>query len=336
MIRNQRGVALIIVLLLLAIMVSIAATMSQRMFTQFQRTGHQLNYQQAYWYSVGVEALAREAIEQSLKDNDVVSLNQPWAQKDRRYPLDYGEVVGSITDKQACFNVNVFASEQAVNTGTSQPYVYRVWRALLDDLDIDNYQAETIADSTWDYIDSNDSVNASSGVEDSYYESMSPAYLAANSLLADASELRAVNQVSGDVMQKLFPYVCALPVDDWRLNINTLAPDQAKLLAAMFSPALSDANAKTVLENRPFDGWSSVDNFLAEAQIAAVDSAIRDEAKAYLAVDSQYFELDAQVKVDESRVRVRSLFYSNEQETATVIRRRFGGISERVSDRSAE
>lgn len=130
--------------------------------------------------------------------------------------------------------------------------------------------------------------------------------------------------------------MCALPVDDWRLNINTLAPDQAKLLAAMFSPALSDANAKTVLENRPFDGWSSVDNFLAEAQIAAVDSAIRDEAKAYLAVDSQYFELDAQVKVDESRVRVRSLFYSNEQETATVIRRRFGGISERVSDRSAE
>ncbi|MCG6507483.1 general secretion pathway protein GspK, partial [Vibrio parahaemolyticus] len=102
MIRNQRGVALIIVLLLLAIMVSIAATMSQRMFTQFQRTGHQLNSQQAYWYSVGVEALARAAIEQSLKDNDVVSLNQPWAQKDRRYPLDYGEVVGSITDKQAC------------------------------------------------------------------------------------------------------------------------------------------------------------------------------------------------------------------------------------------
>ncbi|QSA19708.1 general secretion pathway protein GspK, partial [Vibrio furnissii] len=53
-------------------------------------------------------------------------------------------------------------------------------------------------------------------------------------------------------------------------------------------------------------------------------------------VDSQYFELDAQVKVDESRVRVRSLFFSSNKETATVIRRRFGGISERVSDRSAE
>ncbi|MFG0888796.1 type II secretion system minor pseudopilin GspK [Vibrio sp. CJQ_6] len=338
MIRNQRqrGVALIIVLLLLAIMVSIAATMSQRMFTQFQRASHQLNYQQAYWYSLGVEALAKAAIEQSYKDNDVISLNQPWSQKDRSYPLDYGQVTGSIIDRQACFNLNVFANVPATSTGTTQAYVYRVWRALLDDLDIDNYQAESIAGATWDYIDSNDSVNSVGGVEDSYYESMSPAYLAANTLLADSSELRAVNQVSGEVMQKLAPYVCALPMDDWRLNINTLAPEQAKLLAAMFTPALSEANAKTVLENRPFDGWSSVNNFMAEAQIAELDSTLRDDARGYLSVDSQYFELDAQVKVDESRVRVRSLFFSSNKETATVIRRRFGGISERVSDRSAE
>ena len=68
MIRNQRGVALIIVLLLLAIMVFYRRNGCRNVcLTQFQRTGHQLNYQQAYWYSVGVEALARAAIEQSLK-----------------------------------------------------------------------------------------------------------------------------------------------------------------------------------------------------------------------------------------------------------------------------
>ncbi|MGL5110186.1 MAG: type II secretion system minor pseudopilin GspK, partial [Vibrio ordalii] len=54
------------------------------------------------------------------------------------------------------------------------------------------------------------------------------------------------------------------------------------------------------------------------------------------AVDSAYFELDAQILVDDSRVRIRSLLFSDNRETATVIRRRFGGISERVSDRSAE
>ncbi|MCG3732761.1 type II secretion system minor pseudopilin GspK [Vibrio cincinnatiensis] len=332
---NQRGVALIIVLLLLAVMVSIAATMSQRMFSQFQRANHQVGYQQAYWYSIGVEALAKVAIEQSYKDNDTINLNQPWAQSQRTYPLDYGQVTGHLIDKQACFNVNVFSGLPPSND-SAPPYVYRVWRSLLDELDVENYQAETIADATWDFIDADDLVNRTNGAEDALYESMAPAYLAPNGLLVDSSELRAVYQVSGDVMSQLTSYVCALPNQDWRLNINTLAPEQAKLLVAMFSPYLNESNAKDVLESRPFDGWESVDSFLAESPIAAVEKARREEARAYLAVDSQYFELDAQVKVDSSQVRIRSLFYSSNKKDATVIRRRYGGVSERELNRSAE
>lgn len=333
--HNQRGVALIIVLLLLAVMVSIAATMSQRMFSQFQRANHQMGYQQAYWYSIGVEALAKAAIEQSYKDNDTINLNQPWAQSQRTYPLDYGQVTGSIVDKQACFNINVF-SGLALSSNNTPPYVYRVWRALLDELEVENYQAETIADATWDFIDADDQVNRANGAEDALYESMTPAYLAPNGLLVDSSELRAVYQMGGKTMSLLAPYVCALPNQDWRLNINTLAPEQAKLLVAMFSPYLNESNAKAVLESRPFDGWDSVASFLAESQIAAVEKARREEARAYLSVDSQYFELDAQVKVDTSQVRIRSLFYSRNKKDATVIRRRYGGVSERELNRSAE
>ena len=41
MVRKQRGVALIIVLLLLAVMVSIAASMADRLFSQFKRATNQ-------------------------------------------------------------------------------------------------------------------------------------------------------------------------------------------------------------------------------------------------------------------------------------------------------
>ncbi|WP_165310029.1 type II secretion system minor pseudopilin GspK [Vibrio ziniensis] len=332
---RQHGVALIVVLLILAIMVSIAATMSARMFTHFQRAQHQVNYQQAYWYSVGVEGLAKVAIEQSYKDSDTINLSQAWALKEQVYPLDYGQLSGKITDKQACFNINVLSGVE-VSSSTSKPYLLNVWQTLLEELEVENYQAEVIADSTLEYIDSNDRVQTTYGLEDSYYESMSPAYMAANTLLADSSELRSVQQMSGDVMTKIAPYVCALPTDDWRLNVNTLDPQQAKLLAAMFSPNLSESSAKAVLENRPFDGWGSVESFLSESQIAATGTSVTDQAKGYLTVDSQYFELDAQVLVEEARVRIRSLFYSDNRKNAMVIRRRFGGISERVSDRSAE
>ncbi|KLN65523.1 MULTISPECIES: type II secretion system minor pseudopilin GspK [Vibrio] len=336
MVRKQRGVALIIVLLLLAVMVSIAASMADRLFSQFKRATNQINYQQAYWYSVGAEALAKTGLEQSFKDSDTINLSQPWALEEQTYPLDYGTLKGRLVDQQACFNLNALSSVTSTAGSDKSPYLVEVLQNLLEELEIENYQAETIAQSVWEYLDNNDSVNSTVGVEDSFYESMSPAYMAANSLMADSSELRAVNQVSGEVMEKIQPFVCAIPSADFRLNVNTIQPEQAALLAALFQPALSVDQAKQVLENRPFDGWESVDDFLNEKEFANVTDEVRKEGKGYLAVTSAYFELDVELLVGESRVRVRSLLFSSDKQTATVISRRFGGIGERVSDRSTD
>lgn len=329
---SQRGVALVVVLLLLALMVSIAATMSERMFTQYQRAAQHLNYQQAYWYSIGAEELAKAAIEQSYQDTDTINLSQVWALETQTYPLEQGQLKGRIIDKQACFNINVLNRV----SGSEKPYVRLVWQRLLETVGIDSFDAEVIADSTREFIDSGTRVESSYGVEDSYYQSMSPAYVAPNGLIADVSELRSVHQVGGDVMYKIAPYVCALPNDDWRLNVNTLQVEQARLLSAMFSPGLSLSNAQAVLKKRPFDGWGSVQAFLAEPQIAMTGESVIEQARGYLSVDSHYFELDAEILVEQARIRNRSLFYSDDKQTATVIRRRFGGISERVSDRSTE
>ncbi|KJY84099.1 general secretion pathway protein GspK [Vibrio galatheae] len=336
MVSKQRGVALIIILLLLAVMVSIAASMADRLFSQFQRATNQINYQQAYWYSVGAEALAKVGIEQSFKDSDTINLSQPWALEEQTYPLDYGTMRGRLTDQQACFNLNALAGE-AVAAGSDQsPFLVESFQRLLELIEVDSYQAEIIAQSLWEYLDSDTSVNSTVGVEDSFYESMSPAYMAANSLLADSSELRTVNQVSGEVMEKVLPYVCAIPNSDYRLNINTLDPQHAALLAALFQPTLSEDQARQILEGRPFDGWASVDDFLNESEFANVVGEVREKGKGYLAVTSVYFELDVELLVAESRVRVRSLLFSNDKQTAMVISRRFGGIGERVSDRSTE
>ncbi|WP_414931670.1 type II secretion system minor pseudopilin GspK [Vibrio europaeus] len=336
MVRKERGVALIIVLLLLAVMVSIAASMADRLFSQFKRATNQINYQQAYWYSVGAEALAKAGLEQSFKDSDTINLSQPWALEEQTYPLDYGTLKGRLVDQQACFNLNALSSLASTAGSDKSPYLVDVFQNLLEELEIENYQAETVAQSTWEYVDSNNSVNSTVGVEDSFYESMSPAYMAANSLMADSSELRAVNQVSGEVMEKVLPYVCAIPTTDLRLNVNTIKPEHAALLAALFQPALSVTQAKQVLENRPFDGWASVDDFLNEKEFANVTADARKEGKGYLAVTSAYFELDVELLVGDSRVRVRSLLFSSDKQTATVISRRFGGIGERVSDRSTD
>ncbi len=335
--QRQRGVALILVLLILAMMVSIAATMSERLFTQYHRSGNQLRYQQAYWYSLGVEALAKSAIKQSYEDNDeAVNLSQPWAVKDKQYPLDYGTVEGNIQDMQSCMNINALAGINWNPADTGTPYLVQVLQHLFEAEDIDNYQAEVAANSIWEFIDSNRSINSVSGVEDSFYESMSPAYDAPDSLLADATEIRAVQGVSGEIMMKSMPSLCALPTKEWRLNINTVSVKQANILAAMFYPYLSSSAAVQLIEDRPYSGWDSLDDFWAQGELSGIDETIKSDATGFLGIDSNYFELDAQVMVDDARVRVRSLMFSKDRKTVTVIRRRYGGERERISARPAE
>ena len=336
MMSKQRGVALLVVLLLLAMMTAVAATMSERLFGQFKRSANQINYQQAYWYSIGAEALAIEGIEQSYKDNDTINLSQPWALEEQNFPLDYGTLTGRLVDRQACFNLNALVEVKAGSNGQNAPYLVTVLQDLLSALEVDDYVTEIVAHSAWEFVDTNTTVNSVTGVEDSTYEAMSPDYMTANSVLADESEFRAINQVSGEVMAQVRPFLCAIPTSEFRLNINTVMPEQAALISAMFGNQLSVSDAQQLLEDRPFEGWSSVDQFLSESPLAALSDAIKKQVKAYLSVDSAYFELDAQVVVGESRVRIRSLLFSANRETATVISRRFGGIGERVPSRSTE
>ena len=148
--KSQRGVALIVVLLLLAVMVSIAASMADRLFGQFKRATNQINYQQAYWYSIGVEALAKVGIEQSYKDADTINLSQPWALEEQTYPLDYGTLTGRLIDKQACFNLNALVEAQQASGSDRVPYLVESFQHLMEALEIENYQAETIAQSTWE------------------------------------------------------------------------------------------------------------------------------------------------------------------------------------------
>ncbi|MGO1295686.1 MAG: type II secretion system minor pseudopilin GspK [Vibrio sp.] len=343
--HSQQGVALIVILLIVAIMVSLAATMSARMFTQFQRATHQINYQQAYWYSIGVEGLATSLLKQTRKkDSKTINLSQVWAIKDRTFPLDYGSVSGQIYDKQACFNLNVFSGLVSAPGVAVSPYPAQVFTNLLQYLNVESNKAGVITDSLWEFVDTNDTVNTTYGMEDSYYDSLSPAYLPPNGMMVDSSELRAVQGVSGKVMEQLKPYVCAIPTAEWKLNINTITQKQALLLVAMFSPNLTEADAKALIKNRPKKGWSSVADFMSEPQLARSSQSNRQSnapnaatnANQYLTVSSHYFELDAQVLVDKSRVRVRSLIHNEDKSNATVIRRRYGGISERIFDRSTE
>lgn len=305
--RRQRGVALLVVLLFMALATTVAVSMANRMFVNFNRAESQLRYQQAYWYAQSVESLARYGLEESFDSDDTVTLSQPWAVRDQVYPLDGGQATGSVFDKQACFNVNGLRDIAPTENGTN-PFLVVALQQLIESQNIDSFEAETAAAATWEYVDSNTSVQSPLGVEDSEYEARAVPHIAPNGYMADISEWRAVNGVSRDMFDKVSPFLCALPNSNVVVNVNTLEEKDAPILSALFHPNVSVDDAKQLIKDRePVDGWKDVDSFLAEPMLSDISQDDREKLQSYFDVRSRYFELDTELTLDSTTLRLRSL-----------------------------
>lgn len=79
--QQQRGVALIIVLLIVALVSVLATQMGSRLQLQVKRASNIKDNNQAYWYAMGAEQYAQKSIKFLLENSDgVINLNQQWSE----------------------------------------------------------------------------------------------------------------------------------------------------------------------------------------------------------------------------------------------------------------
>ncbi len=240
----------------------------------------------------------------------------------------------TLRDAQACFNLNALAQP----TTASRPLAVQQLIALISRLDVPAYRAELIAESLWEFIDEDRSVQTRLGREDSeylarsvpfyaanqpladisemrvvqgmdagLYQKLSVPFYAANQPLADISEMRVVQGMDAGLYQKLKPLVCALPMTRQQININTLDVTQSVILEALFDPWLSPVQARALLQQRPAKGWEDVDQFLAQPLLADVDERTKKQLQTVLSVDSNYFWLRSDITVTEIELTRNSL-----------------------------
>lgn len=102
--NEQRGVALLIVLMLLALMAALAADMTLSFHSQLQRT-RQVNHHLQRQYDIELaEKLALASLTQDVKDNDrQTTLQQYWAQPQQLQLEDGNTVKWQLRDAQHCF-----------------------------------------------------------------------------------------------------------------------------------------------------------------------------------------------------------------------------------------
>ncbi len=272
--HSQRGVALILALLLMALATVIAVAVASTEEFAIRRSSNVLLRTQAREYLAAGELLAAAQLRPLLADTAAPSpvlVELSW-------PLEQPGTA-EVRDAQGCFNLNTLSLPEGETTLAEQRF-----RRLLDLLDL----SADIADQLLDWLDEDTNARFS-GAEDDAYSRRRPPMRAANAPLGDVSELRLLPTVDAKAYAALAPLVCALPAQA-AINVNAAPP----LLLMALANDLRLGQARDIAARAVAAPFKSLDAFLADPALSGVVL----EASG-LTVRSDWFTVRAQVQLDQ-------------------------------------
>ncbi|MBL0916127.1 MAG: type II secretion system minor pseudopilin GspK [Sphingopyxis sp.] len=308
--RGQRGAALLSVLLLVAVMAVIAATALDRLTLATRIAGSAATVDQGRAYTFAAEQIALRRVADLVgRDPAKLTLAGNWLGRDFTLPLPGGEGRARLSDANNCFNLNSLATETLPGRLSQRSGAVAQFAELMKLLGVDQGEAQGIAGAAADWIDS-DSNDGPMGAEDNVYRGLQAAYLPANRKMADVSELRAVRGVTPKIYARLKPWICVLPVaEPVKLNVNTLAPEQAPLVAMLIPGQISIADARAALAARPAGGYGSSVRFWEARSLERLDPP--NDVAEQAGVNSRWLALTTNVTMGDGFLKAVSLIDAN-------------------------
>lgn len=324
---QQRGVALITVLLVVAIVAVIAVNMSGRLKGQVTRAHAMEMSENAYWHWLSAEQLVRQVLLAEIENDDYVYGGQNWATQQGPFPVDGGFIGGRIRDLHACFNLNALFPGNEENPVESSGLALEQYQALLQALEFDDFTVQQLSATLLDWLDEDNVLTNQYGAEDADYESMPRPYQAANTMMSHVSELRQVVGYTQEVYERVRPYVCVIPQrSDLAFNLNTMDAERPELLSAIFLGELGIDQARDMLSSWPQEGYPSVEEIIALPELQGLvpegDEQLRGEES--LTVDSEFFELRAAIQYGDTEFFAVSIVQARGGEARVLHRSRRG------------
>lgn len=297
---SERGVALLVTLLLVAAMSVLAVVVLEDVRFAVRRSANIRVQTQAQWYALGAEAVARARLGAVLAQNPgYVTLDGGWSGTPLDYRVDNSLIRVRVDDRGACFNLNSVVSGEPENYAIN-PVGADEFKALLVTLTTPEIEAQQLTEALVDWMDS-DGARLPMGAEDETYQQGRAAYRTSGALLSEESELRAIRGFSAEVYERIRPYVCALPYPLLtEVNINTVSSAGAPVLSAIFLGRLPVEAARQVIERRPLGGWMSQTAFLEDPVLKTSIDGGGAAPIQQLTVRSRFFLLDGMVEIGDS------------------------------------
>lgn len=310
---REEGAALLSVLLLVAVMAVLAATLLERVSLATSLAANGAANAQARAFARAAEAIASVQIADLIaRDSGQTTLAGGWQGAPRALPVPGGAGTARVVDGGNCFNLNSMVTAMpgptpAETVLTANPAAVQQFVTLAVSVGVGSGDAARVAAGLADWIDT-DSIPAPQGAEDAAYAGRDVAMLPANRFVADISELRVIAGMTPEIYERLKPWLCALPAAGLSpINVNTLTPAQAPLLAMLFDGRLPTEAARSVIAQRPADGYGSAVRFWeTNSVLAALNPP--EAVKAQPQVKSRWFRMDVRLELAGAELRETALF----------------------------
>jgi general secretion pathway protein K len=346
--QRERGVALIIALILVALAAILATKLSFDGWIERRRAVSIMATEQAFHFGMGAEALAADVLTQSTQATQVgpngqpvtnstngssgtppsgnsnqVTLAQAWAQPTQPMPISpeddpegepIGVLQGALEDMQGRFNLNNLAHVVQGQNGqiTQDPVPLQLFQRLLVAVGLEAKWAGIARD----WIDADDQPGEPDGAEDSVYTSQTPPYRTGNWPMMSPSELMNMPGFGADRYRKIAPYVTALPTATAKINICTapaaVLQSFAENLGSDYTPELLAGERKSGC----FPDKQTFANVLGPTVAASVANWYTDT--------STYFRLTTRVTLGTTEFTLYSLLYRTAGGKVTPLLRTFG------------
>lgn len=304
--KNERGVALLAVLMGIALMTLIVVDFAMSAGLGFVSAANQANELRSYYLArsavnVGLALLAQDTRLDAQSQTPFDSLEDPWAVPFPPIQIDGGVVALSIVDETRKLSVNALVdSEGRIN----QPAMQRMTRLFA----ILGINPEVVA-AIVDWVDP-DNAESPGGAEMDYYMGLQPPYQPRNGPMPTIGDLRMIRGINDAAFNRLRPFLTVMP--ETQVNANTAS---AEVLGSLADEMMEDPKiVQSIIEARAARPFENVTDIANMPELSAISSKLTQ----VLTTRSQYFTISGAGTFAGARKMIDATFHREQTGTGSL------------------